>query len=122
MSIGLNANLQLLFDVQSAIVHAGAAPKLVALLKRTGRDSEFAATAIRNLVFDNDKTAERLVRDGVVEALMLVLQANGSLDARKQALAAMVNLSNEPGSRGPQTICGSKGAEVFAQVIVQTLV
>lgn len=102
---------------QAAIIQSGAAPKLVALLRKTGTDSEFAATAIRNLVFDNDKTAERLVKDGVVEALLVVLQRSGSLDARKQALAAMVNLSNEPGSRGPETICRSRGAEIFAQVI-----
>ncbi|GMH40750.1 hypothetical protein BSKO_08654 [Bryopsis sp. KO-2023] len=104
---------------KSAIVQAGAAPRLVALLRKNGRDSEFAATAIRNLVFDNDRTAAMLVKDGAVGALLVVVQRSSSLDARKQALAAMVNLSNEPGSKGPETICKTSAVEVFAQEVMR---
>ena len=95
---------------------AGASRKLVNFLERNGKDAEFAATAVRNLVFDNEKTSAALVKDGAVPALLRVLQKADRKDARKQALAALVNLSNEPASGGPEKICSHGGVQAFAEV------
>lgn len=95
---------------------AGASRKLVSFLERNGKDAEFAATAVRNLVFDNERTSAALVKDGAVPALLRVLQSADRKDARKQALAALVNLSNEPASGGPEKICSNGGVQAFAEV------
>lgn len=101
------------------IVMAGASRKLVNFLERNGKDAEFAATAVRNLVFDNEKTSAALVKDGAVPALLRVLQKADRKDARKQALAALVNLSNEPASGGPEKICSHGGVQAFAEEVMR---
>ena len=95
------------------------APKLILLLYKNNRHAEFAATAVRNLVFDNKQVGAILVREGAVEALMIIIQCNSCLDARKQALAAVVNLSNEPATTAPEKLCSTGAVDVFCQVISQ---
>jgi len=104
---------------KSIIILSGASQKLVSFLDRNGKDAEFAATAVRNLVFDNEKTSAALVKEDVVPALLRVLQRGGNKDARKQALAAIVNLSNEPASGGPERICAHGGVQAFAEEVMQ---
>lgn len=92
------------------------APKLIQLLYKNNCHAEFAATAVRNLAFDNEQTGAILVREGAVEALMIIIQCNSSFDARKQALAAIVNLSNEPTTQAPEKLCSTGAIDVFCQV------
>lgn len=93
---------------------AGAAKKLVTLLHRNGSDSEYAATTVRNLVYNSKESGSRLVTEGIVLGLLTILQFNESHEARKQALAAIVNLSNEPLSDGPISLCKSGAVKSIA--------
>jgi len=104
-------------SAKRAIISTGVAPKLINLLYKNNCHAEFAATAVRNLAFDNEQTGAILVRDGAVEALMIIIQCNSSFDARKQALAAIVNLSNEPTTRAPDKLCSTGAVDVFCQEV-----
>lgn len=119
-----NASLKVLYglavndNAKDVIIQAGVASKLIKLLSKNNKHAEFAATAVRNLAFDNEQIGSLLVKEGAVEALMIIIQCNESFDARKQALAAIVNLSNEPATRAPDTICNTGAIDVFCQEVL----
>jgi len=73
---------------------------------------------VRNLAFDNEQTGAILVRGGAIEALMIIIQCNSSFDARKQALAAIVNLSNEPTTQAPEKLCSTGALDFFCEEVL----